>query len=89
VFTPPVVAPKTEGLSAAMAEDIRAIVREELAEQASRPRRFSRDELRIITRAVFDRLDELADRPATGRSGFDGRMSPQFISTYDRTDIGT
>jgi hypothetical protein len=87
--TPPAAASQADGPSALTAEDIRAIVREELAEQAARPRRFSRDELRIITRAVFDRLDELADRPATGRSGFDGRMSPQFISTYDRTDIGT
>jgi len=85
----PVVAPRAEQSSALTAEDVRAMIREEFEELAARPRRFSRDELRIITRAVFDRLDELADRPATGRSGFDGRMSPQFISTYDRTDIGT
>ena len=36
------------------------------------------------SRAVFDRLDEISDRPATGRAGFDGRMSPQYISTYDQ-----
>jgi hypothetical protein len=47
------------------------------------PHDFSQDELRIIIRAVLDHLNDLADRPATGRSGFDGRMSKQFVSTYN------
>ncbi len=94
--TPPEVSPVAEsrvgGRSQTTAkpltsDDIRAIVREvvldALEEQARRPRVFSREELRIITRAVFDRMDELADRPATGRAGFDGRMSKQFVSTYN------
>jgi len=65
-------------------DEIWAIARAAAAEQAARPREFSRDELATITRAVFDRLDEISDRPATGRAGFDGRMSPQYISTYDQ-----
>ena len=67
----------------AMRRIAREVVLEALDAQARKPRAFSREELRIITRAVFDRMDELADRPATGRAGFDGRMSKQFVSTYN------
>ena len=85
--TPPEPPPPTDRPTTFTVDEVRAIareaVREALREQAAEPRQFSRQELTVITRAVLDRLNDLSDRPATGRSGFDGRMSRQYVSTYD------